>query len=147
MSLKYKILKDEFLRVIKDKNNNIGIRDVVFNEIVSIRNYPAIRFTFDQVTRSDDQVIQTGQQIVWEYTVTMSVLFKGTESEQTSDKMMMLTDKVYDIIQGEKDINKMLHHEICDIDVMGIEYSSEPSDKGFIYSGTLEVILTIIENR
>jgi len=141
MTLKYKEIKEEFIKIFK--GSNIGIRDIVFSNVASIRNYPAIRINLKaHVKDPDNQVIQLDKQVAWVCDYEIITLFKGSESENTTDQAIELSNKVYDVCQAH-----ITSDPWCKLEIEDIVYFTAPSDKGYIYGSNMSVNIHYIENR
>lgn len=143
ISLKYKTLKKEFVSVLK----GTAAKSVVFGETAKLRSYPGVRIVFESIDYNDDQVVQNGQYITWDYHITLECQFKGSEGEFTNDNAILFGNSIYNVFYDEKTNNTLFNNEIFNLNVESLTYDTSPSDKGFVYTTIIKLVMVVIENR
>jgi len=139
-------IEDELNKLIRD--GETGTKTIMFGDIdKGALRYPAVHFLLQDATQNDLQVIQPNK-IGWDLTYEVSCVFAGTDARNTIISTRAFTNSIYDLIQGQRTVGKMLGNNAFDLNCDKIDYVTfETPSKNYVYGGIITVIIQIFETR
>ena len=97
-----------------------GVADIGNGDIYKAApRYPAIDMLLTAREQGPNQVMQMGK-IHWNLLYEINCMYAGSEGKQTFKNARKFVDKIYDIIQSEKD--GALNGTIQDLECVSVEY-------------------------
>lgn len=127
---------------------NNGVQDISQGDIPkSTPRFPAIDIMLVDREQNGLQVMQKNR-IGWNLFYDISCMFAGTERNQTFRNARAFVDKIYDLIQGEKD--SALNNTVHDLDCLKVEYGRTTIRADVITEadgGIIKLVIQIFEVR
>ncbi|MCK5616144.1 hypothetical protein KAR91_80515 [Candidatus Pacearchaeota archaeon] len=135
-------IEKELITLFKDN----GVADVNTGDIYSAApRYPAIDILLTDREQNDLQTMQHNP-IGWNLFYDISCMFAGSEGKQTFKNARKFVDKIYDIIQAEKENN--LSDTVHDLECIRVEYGRTTIRTDVMSDGgVIKLIIQIFEQR
>ena len=123
-----------------------GVVSINYGDIYSSApRYPAIDILLTDREQTDVQVMQNGK-IGWSLFYDISCMFSGSEGNQTFINSSKFVDRIYDLIQGEKD--DALNGTVFDLECIRVEYGRTTIRNEIMADGgVIKLIIQIYEVR
>lgn len=135
-------IETELIKILRDQ----GVKDINTGDIYkSAPQLPAVNLMLiDADMNEDDQVMQKNK-IGWFLSYDVTCMFAGTERVHTFQNARTFVNKIYDVIQAEKD--GKLNRTIFDLDCVRIEYGTTALADAILDGGVIKLIISIHEVR
>lgn len=123
-----------------------GVADINTGDIYKAApRYPAIDMLLTDREQGPNQVMQKGE-IEWLLSYDISCMYAGSEGNQTFKNARKFVDKIYDIIQAEKE--GALNGTIQDLECMSVEYGRTAIREDIMADGgVIKLLIQIYETR
>ena len=135
-------IEKELITLFKDN----GVADINTGDIYpAAPRYPAIDILLTDREQNDLQTMQHNP-IGWNLSYDISCMFAGSEGKQTFKNARKFVDKIYDIIQAEKDND--LSGTVHDLECIRVEYGRTTIRQDIMADGgVIKLIIQIFEER
>lgn len=142
MNTQIEAIEKELITLFRDN----GVQDInQGDKPKSTPRFPAIDIMLTAVERNDFQVRQKNK-IGWNLNYDISCMFAGTERNQTFINARNFVNKIYDLIQNEK--NSRLNDTVFDLECLKIEYGRTTIRSDIMADGgVINLIIQIFEER
>lgn len=136
------------------KSNVTGIKDTTFDDTAPIwLNFPSVLIHLTDAIPNDLETNDPRdlEDFILRYDIVCAV--SGMEKEKTFQAGREFTNKVYDVLRGQKARGKFLNGNCLDIEIDGITYgyfevtSATDSKSKFIKGGMIKLLLRVVEER
>lgn len=123
-----------------------GVADIGSGDIYKAApRYPAVDILLTAREQGANQVMQMGK-IHWNLLYEINCMYAGSEGNQTFKNARKFVDKIYDIIQAEKD--GALNGTIQDLECVSVEYGRTAIRNDIMADGgVITLIIQIYEVR
>ena len=135
-------IRRELTKLFRDN----GVADINYGDIYKAApRYPAIDILLTSREQNDLQIMQKGR-IGWNLFYDISCMFSGSEGNQTFINSSKFVDKIYDLVQEEKET--ALSGTIQDLECIKVEYGRTAIRNDVMANGgVIKLIIQIFENR
>lgn len=136
------VIRQELTKLFRDN----GVADINYGDIYKAApRYPAIDILLTAREQNDQQIMQKGR-IGWNLFYDISCMFSGSEGNQTFINSSKFVDKIYDLVQEEKET--ALNGTIQDLECIKIEYGRTAIRNDVMANGgVIKLVIQIFENR
>lgn len=123
-----------------------GVATINYGDIYQAApRYPAVDILLTSREQNDLQVMQKGK-IGWDLSYDIGCMFSGSEGDQTYKNSSKFVDKIYDLVQGEKEGG--LNGTVYDLECIRVEYGRTAIRTDlFANGGVVKLIIQIFETR
>ena len=123
-----------------------GVKDINTGDIYkAVPQLPAVNLMLVDAEMNDDDQVMQKDKIGWYLSYDVSCMFMGTERAHTFQNARSFVNKIYDVIQAEKD--GKLNNAIFDLDCVKIEYGKTALADTILDGGVIKLIISIHEVR
>ena len=138
-------IEDVEAKLIKLFRDN-GVPEINRGDIYKAApRYPAVDMMLTYREQNDFQNMQKNK-VGWNLYYDISCMFAGSEGAQTFKNAVKFVDKIYDLIQGEKD--GRLSDTVHDLECLRVEYGRTAIRADVMADGgVIKLIIQIFEER
>lgn len=139
------------------KTNVKGIRDIFFDdEIPVMLNFPSVHFQLNKAIPNDFETNDPPDIEDWIISYDVCCLSAGFEKSKSFKNARKFTNKVYNVLRGQKATGEFLNGNCLDIGIGGITYgyielgqfTDSPTSKVTkVKGGVIELLLRVVEER
>ena len=135
-------VESQLTKIFRDN----GVADVGVGDIYKAApRYPAIDMLLTDRAQGPNQVMQKGK-IEWLLSYDISCMYSGSEGKQTFKNARKFVDKIYDVIQAEKE--GALNNTVQDLECIGVEYGRTAIREDIMANGgVIKLLIQIYEVR